>query len=57
MPFGGRFTDRYGGGPVALVGVILTAVATLPFAFVTDGTSYVLIEASLLLRGSGSASR
>jgi EmrB/QacA subfamily drug resistance transporter len=53
MPFGGRFTDRYGGGPVALVGVILTAVATLPFAFVTDGTSYVLIEASLLLRGIG----
>ena len=30
MPFGGRFTDRYGGGPVALVGVILTAVVDAP---------------------------
>ena len=40
MPFAGRLTDRFGGGPIALVGVILTALATLPFAFVDEATSY-----------------
>jgi EmrB/QacA subfamily drug resistance transporter len=53
MPFSGRLTDRFGGGPIALAGVILTGVATLPFAFVDETTPYVLIEASLLLRGLG----
>jgi EmrB/QacA subfamily drug resistance transporter len=53
MPFAGRLTDRFGGGPIALAGVILTALTTLPFAFVDEGTSYWLIEASLLLRGLG----
>ena len=53
MPFAGRLADRFGGGPIALAGVILTALATLPFAFVDEATSYWLIEASLLLRGLG----
>ena len=51
--FLGRLTDRFGGGPIALAGVILTAVATLPFAFVDETTPYALIEASLLIRGLG----
>jgi len=53
MPFSGRLTDRFGGGPIALAGVILTALTTLPFVFVDEATSYWLIEASLLLRGLG----
>jgi MFS family permease len=53
MPFAGRLTDRFGGGPIALAGVILTALTTLPFAFVDETTPYALIEASLLLRGLG----
>ena len=32
LPLVGRLADRYGGGPVALVGVIVTTLATIPFA-------------------------
>ena len=53
MPIAGRLADRYGGGPIALIGVIVSAVSTLPLAFVTPGTPLWEIEASLLARGLG----
>jgi MFS family permease len=53
MPLAGRFADRYGGGPVALIGVIVSAVSTLPLAFVSASTPVWEIEVSLLARGLG----
>jgi len=53
MPFTGRLADRFGGGALALVGVLLTAFATLPLAFMTASTPFALIEGSLLFRGLG----
>jgi EmrB/QacA subfamily drug resistance transporter len=53
MPFAGRLADRIGGGPLALTGVILTAVSTIPLALITADTAVWQIEASLLLRGLG----
>ena len=34
MPLAARLTERYGGGPVALVGVVVTAVMTIPFGLI-----------------------
>jgi len=53
MPFSGRLTDRFGGGPIALAGVLLTVLTTIPFVFVDESTPYSLIEASLFVRGLG----
>jgi EmrB/QacA subfamily drug resistance transporter len=52
-PLTGRLTDRFGGGRVALVGVLTLAVSTIPLAFVGPGTSIVSISLVLLLRGVG----
>ncbi len=35
MPIAGRLTERFGGGPVALAGVLLLSISTIPLAFVT----------------------
>ncbi|HWW89898.1 MAG TPA: DHA2 family efflux MFS transporter permease subunit [Solirubrobacteraceae bacterium] len=51
--FTGRLTERFGGGRVALVGVLTLAVSTIPLAFVGVGTSIVSISLVLLLRGVG----
>jgi EmrB/QacA subfamily drug resistance transporter len=53
MPMAGRLTDRLGGGSVAVVGLILMTVATVPFAFITATTSYALLAALLVVRGIG----
>ena len=53
MPVAGRLADRFGGGPLALAGVIVTAVSTLPLALVATDTPVWQIEASLLVRGLG----
>jgi EmrB/QacA subfamily drug resistance transporter len=53
MPFAGRLTDRYGGGPLALMGVSVTALATIPFALVGAHTSLVWLSFVLLIRGMG----
>jgi MFS family permease len=53
MPLAGRLTDRFGGGILAACGVAITALATLPFAFVDEHTSYTLICGSLVARGFG----
>ena len=51
MPVAGRLTDRFGGGPLALFGVLLTAVATIPFALIGPHTSIVFLCAVMVIRG------
>ena len=51
--FTGRLAERFGGGRVALAGVLTLAVSTIPLAFVGVGTSIVSISLVLLLRGVG----
>jgi EmrB/QacA subfamily drug resistance transporter len=53
MPLSGRLSQRFGGGRVALVGVSILSLATLPLAFVGTGTSLVTISLVLVLRGVG----
>jgi EmrB/QacA subfamily drug resistance transporter len=55
MPIAGRLTDRIGGGPIALVGIIVMTLGTLPFAFVGADTPYWLLAALLVVRGLGLA--
>ncbi|MEA2384807.1 MAG: hypothetical protein QOH72_4778 [Solirubrobacteraceae bacterium] len=53
MPFAGRLTDRVGGGRVALVGLALVTVATVPFATIGAHTPYSLLAPMLVVRGIG----
>ncbi len=53
MPLAGKLTDRMGGGPLALFGVTLCAVATIPFGLIGAHTSIVWLSAAMLLRGVG----
>jgi EmrB/QacA subfamily drug resistance transporter len=53
MPLVGRLTERYGGGRVAIVGVSILCLGTIPLAFVGTGTSILYISLVLLLRGIG----
>jgi EmrB/QacA subfamily drug resistance transporter len=53
MPFMGRLTERFGGGRVAIVGVSVLSIATVPLAFVGASTSLVSISLVLLVRGVG----
>jgi MFS family permease len=53
MPLAGRLTDRFGGGPFALFGVIVTTLATIPFGFVGAHTSIAGLSVAMLIRGMG----
>jgi EmrB/QacA subfamily drug resistance transporter len=53
MPLAGRLSDRFGGGRVALAGVSVLSLATLPLAFIGAGTSIVYLSLVLVLRGVG----
>jgi EmrB/QacA subfamily drug resistance transporter len=53
MPIAGRLTDRLGGGPVALVGIVVMTLATVPFALVGSHTPYALLAGLLVVRGVG----
>jgi EmrB/QacA subfamily drug resistance transporter len=53
LPISGRLTDRIGGGPVVVAGVTILALATVPFAFVSDHTPYARLGAMLFVRGLG----
>jgi EmrB/QacA subfamily drug resistance transporter len=55
MPLAGRLTDRVGGGPVAVVGIALATIGTLPFVFVGPSTPYWLLGGILVVRGFGLA--
>jgi EmrB/QacA subfamily drug resistance transporter len=52
-PLTGRLTDRFGGGRVALVGVLILALSTIPLGFVSSTTSIASISIVLLVRGVG----
>ena len=53
MPLAGRLTDRWGGGPFALFGVIVTTLATVPFGLIGAHTSIVGLSVAMLIRGMG----
>jgi MFS family permease len=53
MPIAGRLTDRFGGGPLALLGVLLTAAATIPFALIGAHTSILWLCVTMVIRGFG----
>jgi EmrB/QacA subfamily drug resistance transporter len=53
MPIAGRLTDRIGGGPLALFGVIVTTLATIPFGLIGAHTSIVSLSLWMVLRGIG----
>jgi EmrB/QacA subfamily drug resistance transporter len=51
--FSSRVTMRFGGGRVAIVGVGVLALSSLPFAFIGAGTSIAFLSVMLFLRGIG----
>ena len=53
MPLAGRFTDRVGGGRVALVGLGVTLLTTIPFVGLHADTSYAVLAAAMVGRGLG----
>jgi EmrB/QacA subfamily drug resistance transporter len=53
MPFAGKLTDRIGGGPPALFGVTLCALATIPFGLIGAHTSIVWLSFAMFIRGIG----
>jgi EmrB/QacA subfamily drug resistance transporter len=53
MPLAGRLTDRLGGGPLALFGVLVTTITTIPFGLVGAHTSIAWLSVAMLLRGMG----
>jgi EmrB/QacA subfamily drug resistance transporter len=53
MPIAGRLTDRYGGGPLALIGVLVTTIGTIPFALIGAHTSLLWLSIAMIFRGFG----
>jgi len=53
MPLAGKLTDRLGGGPLALFGVIVTTITTIPFGLIGAHTSVAWLSVAMLLRGMG----
>jgi len=53
MPMAGRLTDRFGGGPFALFGVVLTTIATIPFGLIGAHTSIAWLSVAMFVRGMG----
>lgn len=53
MGLSGRVTERLGGGMTALIGGVITVVATIPFVLIGGETSYLLISIAMIFRGFG----
>jgi EmrB/QacA subfamily drug resistance transporter len=53
MPISGRLTDRIGGGPLAVFGVIVTALTTIPFGLIGAHTPIATLSIWMFLRGIG----
>jgi EmrB/QacA subfamily drug resistance transporter len=49
----GRLTDKLGSRPVSIVGIVLAAAGTVPFALAGVHTSEWLLGAALVVRGAG----
>ncbi|HEY0277878.1 MAG TPA: MFS transporter, partial [Solirubrobacterales bacterium] len=52
-PWIARFTDRFGGGRVAVVGISVLTLSSLPLCFIGPNTSILFISILLLVRGVG----
>jgi EmrB/QacA subfamily drug resistance transporter len=52
-PIAGRLTDRFGGGPIALVGVCLATTATIPLALIGAATPIAWLCLVMFARGAG----
>jgi EmrB/QacA subfamily drug resistance transporter len=53
LPLVGRLADRVGGGPLALVGVIVTTFATIPFGLIGAHTPIAYLCGAMVVRGMG----
>jgi len=53
IPLAGRASDRYGSGPVVLIGLAVTLVGTVPFALAGRSVPAHLLAIALLVRGVG----
>jgi EmrB/QacA subfamily drug resistance transporter len=53
MPLAGKLTDRWGGGPLALIGVVVTTIASIPFGLIGTHTSIFGLSIAMLVRGMG----
>src|SRR5437763_597352 len=53
MPLAGKLTDRLGGGPLALFGVVVTTLATIPFALISADSSVLYLSVAMFVRGIG----
>jgi EmrB/QacA subfamily drug resistance transporter len=53
MPLAGRLTDRYGGGPLALFGVTVCTIATIPFGLIGAHTPVSWLAVAMFVRGIG----
>jgi EmrB/QacA subfamily drug resistance transporter len=53
MPISGRLTDRIGGGRVAVFGLAVMTLATVPLVAVGPTSSYTWLAVVLLVRGIG----
>jgi EmrB/QacA subfamily drug resistance transporter len=51
LPLGGRLTDRFGGGRVAVLGNLAVTAAVLPFAFLPADASGILVQFLLFAAG------
>jgi EmrB/QacA subfamily drug resistance transporter len=51
MPLASRLTQRFSGGRVAMAGVSLLCISTVPFTFIGANTSIVAISLVLVVRG------
>jgi EmrB/QacA subfamily drug resistance transporter len=49
----GRATERFGGGMTALIGGLISLVATVPFVLIGGHSSYLVISAAMVVRGFG----
>ena len=49
----GKLTDKIGGRPIVLVGIVLTAIGTIAYTQVGVHTSEILLALSLVVRGAG----
>lgn len=51
LPLGGRLTDRFGGGRVAVLGNLAVATAVLSFAFLSAAANGILVQFLLFATG------
>jgi MFS family permease len=55
LPVSGHLADRFGGGPVALTGALLTVVAVVPVALLPGSAPLAVLELCLLVLGVANA--